>query len=286
MPAVSSGRAPEVLAATAVGVLVGVIISISVRHGDAMKSPSKSPPKSTPPKSAPKSAPKSPSLTNPQALTSTTNTTTKYKVRPPPIKIDTGSGSGIISPSSPSSPPDTPYNAVLLFQRYESLRLTYPDGSVAIQAKPGLCVYVSFEKQKPPPTANNALPAGDNKNKNKKKKKEKGGNGVGTDALGKACDAVMNVRLLPSRMSLATAEASSLTVIPSANLTSKLKKHQFQYHEQVPRGVAEGLFGTLVGRLRVAAAGKADFVAGKFGETQSLVVDSSGGPFMHRAVLS
>ena len=84
---------------------------------------------------------------------------------------------------------------------------------------------------------------------------------------------------------MTAASSSSLTVIPSANLTSKLKKHQFQYHEQVPRAAAEGLYGGLVERLKAEAAGKADFVAGKFGETQSLVVDSSGGPFMHKAVL-
>lgn len=97
----------------------------------------------------------------------------------------------------------------------------------------------------------------------------------------------MNVKLLASRSSLSSlGEGATLTVIPSANLTSRLKGKTFQYHDQVPRRKAKDIYEALASELREAAdkAG-VGFEAGVFGDTQRLVVDSSEGPFMHKAVL-
>ena len=79
--------------------------------------------------------------------------TTKANVRLPRHSIENSSSKEILANKPqhvavvPPTDGEIAHSTVLLFQRYQSLILTYEtSGRVARQDKPGLCVYVSFEK--------------------------------------------------------------------------------------------------------------------------------------------
>ncbi|GMH88342.1 hypothetical protein TL16_g11131 [Triparma laevis f. inornata] len=200
-----------------------------------------------------------------------------------PLPIDTSRPSTQSSPRNSKSDPLAPvtvpthidsvptsYQISLLFQRTESMTLSHSGKVKCEQSEPGLCVYVSFSKSTDDY----------DKKATKKKKNEK-------DKLTKAAETILNVKLLKQRKKLKDSiGARSLTIIPSANLTSKIKKFDFQYRSQIGQTEAKNLFLRLKDEILKAVKSLEDAEQvrcgfGEFGEMQELKMDCSSGPFMH-----
>ncbi|GMH62419.1 hypothetical protein TrST_g13561 [Triparma strigata] len=206
-------------------------------------------------------------------------TTRGGSMRPSPIDTKRPSVESTGVPMVPShtevpAPIAEGYSVSLLFQRVDSLKLSHDSVSRCIQSNPGLCVYVSFSKTTVEPQDPN------NNNTKKKKKKEK-------DKLAKAAETIINVKLLRDRKRLKDVEGErSLTLIPSANLTSKIKKYDFQYRNQIGQTEAKFLYTRLKDEIiscvkALTDADKLHAGFGEFGETQELELDSRSGPLMH-----